>query len=142
MIENGNKVQICFALFLEDGTQVAGNTKDEPLEITVGNQDIMPAVEAAMVGMDVGDQKKIVLTPDEAYGPVHEEGFQEVPLSDIPEELREVGAVLPAQNESGEVFHLEVHEVKDDVVVVNLNHPLAGKTLTFDVEILGIQQFP
>jgi FKBP-type peptidyl-prolyl cis-trans isomerase 2 len=118
---------------------VDGNVDEEPLEVTVGNEDLMPDLEAAMIGMEIGDKKKVVLTPDQAYGPVRDEGFREVPTGDIPEDSRFEGAVLTAQTESGELFHLQVHEVQDDVVVVDLNHPLAGETLTFDIEILAIQ---
>ncbi len=139
MIAKGSKVQIRYALFLEDGTQVDGNADGEPLGIVVGEEQMMPALEEAMIGMAEGESKKIVLTPEQAYGPVREEGFQEVPLEDIPAEGRNVGSMLTAENDAGDRINLRVHEIGEDKIVLDLNHPLAGQTLTFDIEILSVE---
>ena len=139
MIAKGSKVRLRYALFLEDGTQVDGNADCDPLALVVGQEQVMPALEEAMLGMSEGDTKQIVLTPDQAYGDVRPEGFQEVPLQDIPAEGRSVGAVLTAENESGDRISLRVHEIRDDSIVLDLNHPLAGQTLTFDIEILDVE---
>jgi FKBP-type peptidyl-prolyl cis-trans isomerase 2 len=83
----------------------------------------------------VDDEKSIILEPADAFGQTSSEAFQEIPTEEIPEEAREVGAQVAV---AGLDWPVLVHEVRRDSVVLNLNHPLAGKALTFDVRILSI----
>ena len=90
-------------------------------------------------GMKKGESKKVTLTPDEGYGVVQPELMQTVPAEKIPEGARQAGTMLMAEAQSGEQRPVRVHEVKGDEIVLDLNHPLAGKSLVFDVKVLEIQ---
>jgi FKBP-type peptidyl-prolyl cis-trans isomerase 2 len=89
--------------------------------------------------MEVDEEKSIRLKPEDAYGPINPQGFKEVAKSDIPAAGQKVGAVLSARGTTGEDVVIRVTEVKDDTVVLDFNHPLAGKTLDFDVKVVDIQ---
>ncbi|MHC4505786.1 MAG: FKBP-type peptidyl-prolyl cis-trans isomerase, partial [Planctomycetota bacterium] len=86
-----------------------------------------------------GEAKQVKITPDEGYGQVNPAAFTEVPLSELPEDAREPGMALMAQDDQGRVQRLRVHKVEGDTATLDFNHPLAGKTLLFDVKILEIQ---
>ena len=89
--------------------------------------------------MDMNEEKNIRVQPDDGYGPVDPEGFKEIPKNQIPAQGLKVGATLQARGASGEDVSLRVHEIKNQTVVLDLNHPLAGKTLNFAVKVLDIQ---
>lgn len=139
MIEKGKQVQIEYSVFLEDGTPIDTNVGQEPLSYQHGTQQLLPALEEELNGLDVGDQKQIVLEPDRAYGPILEEAFKEVDATAIPENLRFEGAVLGVQDDTGQEYRIRIHELKGDKVVVDFNHPLAGQTLKFDIKVVGVQ---
>ena len=140
MIENGNQVSIEYTLTLEDGTKVDTNVGGEPLVYEQGSGQIIPGLEEELAGLKEGDTKKVTVAPERGYGPVDPEAFQEVESTKIPEEARTVGTMLLARDASGNGRQVRVHEVKDETVVIDFNHPLAGKTLTFDVKILDINK--
>ena len=100
---------------------------------------MLPAVQAALEGLKVGDRKHIKLPPEKAYGPVKPEAFEEVPSTDVPEGSRQVGVLLTSQDAEGNEHEVRVHEVKDDTIVLDHNHPLAGKTLTVDIQVVEIK---
>jgi FKBP-type peptidyl-prolyl cis-trans isomerase 2 len=97
-------------------------------------------LEKALEGMKVGESKQVTVPPEEGYGTVDKEAFVEVAKDQIPPDAQTVGAQLQGQNASGQQVRARVAEVKDNTVVVDFNHPLAGKTLYFDVRVLNIQQ--
>jgi FKBP-type peptidyl-prolyl cis-trans isomerase SlyD len=138
MVEDGKQVGIEYTLTLDDGTQVDSNVGGEPLVFQQGAHQILPALEEALAGLKVGDSKKVALTAEQAYGPVHPEGFQEVDASLIPEDARVPGTMLVGDDGSGHRRPVRVAEVKGDKIVVDLNHPLAGKALTFAVRVMEI----
>ena len=92
-----------------------------------------------MVGLKIGDQKKVRVSPEEGYGVTDPKAFQEFPKDKIPAEALKVGAQLMTQGPGGQVIPMRVHEIKDNAVVVDLNHPLAGKVLNFDVKVKDIK---
>ena len=139
VIKDGSTVSIEYTLKLDDGSTADTNVGGEPLTYVQGEQQILPALEAQLAGMKADETRAVTLTAEEGYGPVHEEAFQEVPLDMIPEDARKPGAKLVGQNQQGQPIHAEVKEVRDETVVLDLNHPLAGESLHFDIKILEIK---
>lgn len=139
MIEKGKQVSIEYSVFLKDGTQVDTNVGQEPLTYKHGAQQLLPALEDALMGLKSGDSKEVTLPPELAYGPVIQEAFKEVDSSSIPENLRFEGAILGVQDETGQEYRIRIHELKDDKVVIDFNHPLAGQTLKFQIKVINIE---
>jgi len=139
MIEKGKTVSLEYTLTLEDGTVADTNVGDEPLTYEHGSEEILPALEKALAGLSVDDTKKVTLTPEEGYGPHDPEAFQTVESDLIPEDARKPGSFLVARDDDGNEQQVRVHEVGDEGVVLDLNHPLAGETLKFEVKILGVE---
>lgn len=138
-MQKGSKVSIEYTLTLQDGSEVDTNVGQEPLEYEHGAEQILPALEAALGVLAQGDSTKVTLAPDDAYGQVDPEAFQEVPLDSVPEDAREAGTQLVFDDGDGNRRLLRVHEIREEIVVVDFNHPLAGETLTFEVKVLGIE---
>ncbi len=122
-----------------EGKTLESNVGNDPLVYTHGQQQIIPGLEKELTGTSVGDSKEIVVSPEEAYGPVHEKAFVEVKKEQIPEEAHKVGVQLQTQDAQGNPMHPRVKEVKDETIILDFNHPLAGKTLKFDVTVMAIQ---
>lgn len=139
MIKKGSKVSIEYTLYLEDGTVEDSNVGGEPLVYEHGAKMIVSGLEYRLEGLKAGDTRKITLKPEEAYGKTNPNMFQIVPKDKFPPESLKVGSILQAKGQDGRPVSFVVHEVHEDTVVVDLNHPLAGKTLTFDVKVLDVQ---
>lgn len=138
MIQHGKKVSLEYTVFLADGTQIDTNIGDDPLVFVLGQNQVFPALEQELLGLKVGDTKKITLRAEQAYGPVVEEAFREVDLDAVPAQYRFAGAVLGIQDPSGGVYPIRVHQVRQDKVVLDFNHPLAGQELRFDVKVIEV----
>lgn len=137
--KSGDKVQIHYTGKLDDGTMFDTSTGRDPLEFEVGSGQVIPGFDKAVEGMSEGDNKSVKIAPDEAYGERHEQLVQEVPKSALPEEISpEVGMALQSRSPDGQVTQLTVTEVKDDAITVDANHPLAGQSLNFDIELVKI----
>jgi FKBP-type peptidyl-prolyl cis-trans isomerase SlyD len=139
VIENGRSVSIEYTLRLNDGTTVDTNVGQDPLTYTQGSSEILPALEEALAGHAVGDTKEVNLSAEQGYGPVNLEAYQEVELDMVPEDSRTVGTMLVASAPDGQQQPIKVHEVMDETIVLDFNHPLAGEALNFDIKILAIQ---
>ena len=139
MIEEGSTVSIEYTLTLDDGTTADTNVGDDPLVYSQGRQEILPALEEALVGLEIGDTKTVSLTAEEGYGVVDPEGFQEVTPDLVPDDARTVGTMLVASDGEGNEQPIRVHEVGEDKIVLDFNHPLAGQALTFDIKIVAIE---
>ena len=139
MIKNGKKVSVEYTVFLDDGTQIDSNVGDEPLVFVLGSHQVFPALEEALVGLKVGDHKRVDLKAEQAYGPIVQEAFKEVDLETVPTTFRYVGAVLGVQDPAGGVFPIRVHQIKDNRAVLDFNHPLAGRALRFDVKVIEVK---
>lgn len=110
-----------------------------PLTFVVGEHQVIPGFENAVLGMNLDEEKEFTIKPEEGYGMPDEKLFQEIPLSSLPPEpAPQVGMTLLLQTPQGNM-PVEIHEVKQDSVILNLNHPLAGKTLIFKVKIVKIE---
>ncbi|HJP04317.1 MAG: peptidylprolyl isomerase [Chromatiales bacterium] len=134
MIEEG--VEVCFTYTLTvEGEVLESNAGQEPLVYVQGDGQLLPALEAQLIGLSAGDTKTVNLDAANAYGEFSEAAFQEVPLDRIPEEARVVDATLQSQGFTGPI---RVAEIKADVIVLDFNHPLAGKDLRFDITIVDI----
>lgn len=138
-IGSGSTVQLEYKLTDEKGTILDTNEGKEPLVYTHGQGQIIPGLEKALAGLRVGDAKHVVIPSDEAYGPIRPEAFVEIPKERIPEKMQTIGAHLVAQSKDGQPLHAFVKEIKEKTVVLDTNHPLAGKALTFDVKVVGVE---
>ena len=138
MIKSGKKVSMEYTVFLADGTQIDSNVGEEPLIFVHGMHQVFPALEDAIIGLKAGDTKQVLLQAEQAYGPVVPEAYREVDLETVPAPYRYAGAVLGVQDPSGGVYPIRVHEVRQDKIVLDFNHPLAGQALRFDVRIMGV----
>ena len=140
VVKDGAMVGLEYTLKLQDGRVADTSEGGPPLVYQQGAGQILPALEERLAGLSVGDEKQVSLSPEQGYGPVREELYQTVPAEQIPEDARTVGADLVAQDPQGNQRRLRVHEVKEetDEIVLDLNHPLAGETLVFDVKIVSI----
>jgi len=136
MIEAGKTVAFEYTLRLDDGSVVQSNKDAEPLTYVHGENQLLPALEQALEGLEVNDRKEVKLAAEDAYGKVRDEAFREVPADQIPEQARRVGAQLSAQGYDGPI---RVHEIKDETIVLDFNHPLAGQDLTFDIRVVSIE---
>jgi FKBP-type peptidyl-prolyl cis-trans isomerase SlyD len=142
VVKDGSVVSLQYTLTGEDGKTIESNKGKEPLKYTQGQHQIVPGLEREIAGMKVGGEKHVKVKPEDGYGPVNPNAFQEVPKEKVPPEGLKVGTVLAAKGPQGQVVPVRIHEIKDKSVVVDLNHPMAGKTLVFDVKVLDIQSAP
>lgn len=139
VVEKGKKVKMDYVLLI-NSEQVETTKGKEPLEFTVGSGSIIPGLESQLIGMRIAEGKKIIVDPKDAYGPVDPAAFKEVPKSSMPQDAQiKPGIVVEVEDPQGGTFPGVVWEVKDQSVVLNFNHPLAGQTLEFDVMIVDIQ---
>ena len=138
-VQNGVSVSLEYTLKDEAGQVLDTNKGKNPLVFTLGQQQIIRGLERELVGMRPGEEKKVVVKPEDAYGQVVPNAQTEVPKDAIPKEGLKVGTPLMARSGSGEARPVVVKEIKDSTVVLDLNHPLAGKTLFFDVKVLGVE---
>ena len=139
VVGKGKKVKIDYTLTV-DGQKVDSSDERGPLEYTQGQGQIIPGLEKEMEGLMVGDSKKVVVAPKDWYGEVNPEAFREVPQAELPQDIPlEAGKMLSVTTPQGQVFPVMIAEVKEDSVRLNLNHPLAGKELYFDVTVVSIE---
>jgi FKBP-type peptidyl-prolyl cis-trans isomerase SlyD len=138
MIKKGSVVSFEYTLSDDNGKVVESNKGKSPITYTHGQREIIPGLEKGLSGMEVNEEKSIRVQPEEAYGPVDPKGFKEVPKTEIPAAGLKVGATLSARDPKGEDHVTNVREVKEETVVLDFNHPLAGKTLNFNIKVLSI----
>ena len=138
-ISNGNTISIEYTLTLENKKVVDTNVGKKPLKFVQGSHEIIPGLETALEGMKKGENKQVTVPPEKGYGPKDPKAILEVPIDQIPPDARKVGTQLQGKDAEGRMVHPRVAEVKDQAVVLDFNHPLAGETLYFDVTILDIE---
>lgn len=138
-VQEKKVVQIAYTGTLADGSVFSQSEKDKPLEFLVGGGRIIPALEKGLVGMKVGEQKKVIIRAADAYGEYDKNALQEVPKDRFPKDSTfSVGEKFVVQTPNGP-YPVKITEVKPRTVVVDFNHPLAGKDLTFDVVVVKIR---
>ena len=139
-IKEKTLVKLHYKGTLKDGSVFDSSEGREPLEFVFGMGMIIPGLEEGIKGLKKGDKKKVEISSDKAYGPRIEEAMQEVPKEQLPADVKlEVGMQLAAQGPQG-VIPVTITEIKDNSIIVDFNHPLAGKDLTFDVEIIDVKE--
>ena len=139
-IGKGSVVSLEYSIHLGDGKVVDASAPGETMAFIQGEGQIVPGLERALEGLGVGDQRQVVVVPADGYGDRDARGVQEVPRSAFPEDTRpEPGMELMAQGPEGDPVPFVVQEVGLETVVIDLNHPLAGKTLHFDVTVREVR---
>jgi peptidylprolyl isomerase len=138
-VKDGDVVRVHYTGKLTNGKQFDSSKGREPLEFTVGAGQMIKGFDDAMPGMTVSEKKTINILPEDAYGQKDEQAIIEFPKKNIPKDMKlEVGMQLQLRNENGQPFPVTVAEIKDDVIVLDTNHSLAGKELVFDIELIEI----
>ena len=138
-IQDGKEVTINYTMSV-DGQKVDSTYDRSPLTFVQGQGTIMPGLAKGINGLKSGDKKSITVLPEDGYGPVNPQAVMEVPRAQFPAEMDlKPGMALQAGTPNGGQRVLRVVDVKGNTVVVDMNHPLAGKTLTFDVEVLAVK---
>ena len=139
-MKNGSKVKVHYTGILDDGTVFDSSETREPLEFTVGEGQVIPGFEDAVRDMNLNDEKTVKITPEQAYGHKMNQLIMQVPRDKFPAELNiEVGGRLALKSPEGQNIPAVVSEVKKDVVVIDMNHPLAGKELTFKIKVVEVK---
>jgi len=134
-------VSLEYRLHLGDGKTVDESAPGAPLSYLHGRGQIVPGLEGALEGLAAGDSKQVVVAPAQGYGEHDTRGLQVVPRSMLPPGAElQVGMTLQAQTEGGDIIPITIRELRGDSVVVDLNHPLAGKTLHFDIKVSEVRQ--
>jgi len=139
-VSNGKQVTLEYTLQLDDQSVVDTNVGKEPLKVTQGSHQIIPGVEKQIEGMAPGEKKKFSVAPTEGYGTVDPKAFQEIDKKMVPADAQKVGMQLEGTTTEGRKVFPRISAVKNDTVVLDFNHPLAGKTLYFDVKVLDVAQ--
>ena len=137
MIEDGKKVKIRYTLMV-DGEVVDETGDREPFIYTQGKHQIVPGLENQMLGLKVGDQREIIVGPDDAYGVEDPNAYIEVPKAQMPDGDIQPGMLLHATGPDGVQMLVRVSEIREETILLNFNHPLAGKELHFFVEVLEV----
>ena len=140
-VSQGKQVSIHYTLTLDDGTVVTTTKNSNPLTYIQGTRKIVPGLEKAMIGLKVGDAKKVSLSPEEGYGEFQSGKIVEVKKSEVNGNL-EVGSFVEGTRPTGELIRSRIVEVKSETVVLDFNHPMAGKNLHYDVSVVGFQDSP
>jgi peptidylprolyl isomerase len=137
--KSGDTVKIHYTGTLDDGSEFDSSVGREPLEFSLGAGQVIAGFDSAVDGMTVGDSKTVTIPAGEAYGERHEQMIQQVPKSALPDDKEpEVGMQLQSQSPEGQIMNLVISAVADDTVTVDGNHPLAGKALTFAIELVSV----
>lgn len=135
----GDTVTVEYTGKLDDGTVFDTSEDRGPISFTIGDEEVIPGFQQAVVGMEAGETKSATLPPEEAYGPRSEERVFSVERSELPDDLDpDVGDRLEVQSRDGQSFPAVVAEVEESNVTIDANHPLAGEELTFEIELKEI----
>lgn len=138
-IKKGDEVAVHYTGKFTDGTVFDSSIpRKEPLRFTVGAGQMIKGFDQAVEGMTKDEEKTVTLQPEEAYGVENKENFVELPKSQLPEGMEpQVGETLTLSTQGGN-FQVRVHELKEESLVLNANHPMAGKTLVFDIKVVEV----
>lgn len=136
-IKSGDKVKVHYTGMFEDGQVFDSSYGRQPLEFVVGAGQVIPGFEEEILGLEVGDKKRFTIPYEKAYGPVRDDLKFSVQRNVLPEDVN-VGDLLEVHQPDGNFFVVRVEELDDEVAILDANHPLAGKNLVFEVEIIEI----
>jgi FKBP-type peptidyl-prolyl cis-trans isomerase SlpA len=139
-VKQDDTVKVHYTGKLANGEVFDSSLERDPMEFQVGKGQMIPGFENGIIDMKVNEKKTLVIPSDQAYGEPRKELVQEVPKDKLPEEIKpEIGMGLVSTTPDGNEIQLVVKEIKDDAIVVDGNHPLAGQELTFDIELIEIK---
>ena len=142
-VDNGLFVSVHYTGTLDDGQVFDSSRERQPLEVEVGAGRLLKEFETALMGMTVNEKKTFTLAPEDAYGDRNDDLNHTFTRTELPADADpKVGDVLTLTSSDGQQFPARIAEADEEKVVVDLNHPLAGQTLTFDVEVVGISETP
>ncbi|MFO8007271.1 MAG: peptidylprolyl isomerase [Candidatus Brocadiia bacterium] len=138
--QQGDTVKVHYKGTLEDGTVFDESAERGPLEFTIGEGEIIPGFEQAVVGMSPGETQSVSIAAAQAYGPHNEQLVGQIERTDLPDDLEpEIGQRLEMRSEEGQPFVVQITEVGEETVTLDGNHPLAGEDLNFQIELLEIE---
>ena len=138
-VRNGDTITLHFVGKLEDGTVFESSRDDKPLTFKVGNGEVIMGIDEAVIGMKAGQEKNIYISSDKAYGPIERELKILIEKEKLPKNLEvKKNYVLQIPNEEGEPFNVRVSNITDNEIELDGNHPLAGKNLIFDLQVVEI----
>ncbi|MCG1036760.1 FKBP-type peptidyl-prolyl cis-trans isomerase [Polaribacter sargassicola] len=139
-VKESNTVKVNYTGKLSDGQIFDTSDGREPLEVTLGQGQLIPGFEQALIDMKLNEKKTITIAKEDAYGDVNESLIQEVDKANLPQDMEpKVGMGLVSKSPDGQEMNLMIVEVKDQSVVIDGNHPLAGRDLVFDLEVVDIK---
>jgi len=139
--KEGNVVKVHYSGRLTDGTLFDSSEGREPLEFTLGAGQMIKGFDTGVLGMAIGEKKTLQISAEDAYGARDEEAIIEFPAENIPEDMKlEPGMQLTLRNQHGQPVPVIVLDVKEDVIIMDANHMLAGQDLVFDVELVSISE--
>lgn len=139
-VKENDTVKVHYTGKLKDGQVFDTSEGKDPIEFTLGKGQLIPGFEKGLLNMKVNEKKTVTIPKEEAYGEPREDLIQEVEKNQLPDEIQpEVGMGLVSRTPDGREMNLVVAEVKDETIVVDGNHPLAGKDLVFDLEVVEIK---
>ncbi|GGG97784.1 peptidyl-prolyl cis-trans isomerase [Polaribacter pacificus] len=139
-VKENSTVKVNYTGKLSDGQKFDSSEGKEPLEITLGQGQLIPGFEKGLINMKLNEKKTITVVKEEAYGDINEGLVQEVNKSELPQDIApEVGMGLVSKTPDGQEMNLRVVEVKEESIVIDGNHPLAGHDLIFDLEVVEIK---
>ncbi|MFQ6615884.1 MAG: peptidylprolyl isomerase [Fidelibacterota bacterium] len=140
VVKEGDRVQVLYEGTLNDGTVFDKSEPGEPLEFTVGGGQIIPGFEQAVRGMKQDEEKKVTIKPEDAYGDRNESLIREFPRSSLPAGFKaEKGMVIRLQDPQGRAVPATITDIGEENLTIDLNHPLAGEELTFDITVVKIE---
>lgn len=131
-------VKLAYRLYDQDGKLVEATPRDAPVEYVHGFAKLIPGLDAGVTGARVGEKRRLELVPDEAFGEIDEEALLEVDRDELTDDV-EVGDVVVAEAPDGKNVAWTVREITDDLVIVDVNHPLAGQCVSIEVTVLSIR---
>ncbi len=140
-VADGVVVSFQYKLFVDGKLYVEEeNDDDNQIDYLHGADNILPGLETALNGRTVGENLKVTLSPDDAYGEYDAENIESLDRDDVPDvEQLEIGMMIEVENEDGSIELAHVKSINDATVELDFNHPLAGKTLTYDIDVLSIR---
>lgn len=137
--KRGDTVKVHYTGKLQNGEIFDSSIGSDPLEFTIGNRELIEGFESGVLGMEIGTKKTITIPPEGAYGSRNEELVADVDRAKLPDHINaEIGQALQITQPNGKTINVIMTEVTDDTVKLDANHPLAGKTLTFEIELVEI----
>ncbi len=140
-VENGNTVCFHYVGTLDDGSEFDNSyTRGETLTGNIGEGHLIPGFESALIGMSVGEKKAFTVSPENAYGEHNPSQIHKFPPTSFPGDfVAEIGEIVQGQSQDGQVFNAKIIDANEEEVTLDFNHPLAGKNLNFEIEVVSIE---